>query len=301
MSFHVGCRRRQVADATQGVALPLTLLYPTSAPVSPHRFGPYPLELAMDAPVTGTNLPLVLFSHGNGSTPLTHRGLAKHLARSGFVVALVEHVGNTRGDNRLAGTAANLQNRPRHVSLALDAAFADPDLGAAIAPGRAGLIGESLGGYTVLAAAGGKPWCGPQESPDGKPQPIAVTADPRVHALVLFSPATPWYLPEGSLANVTVPILMRTGDRDDITPAWHGDLVHRDIDRTRIDHRIVANAGHFSFQTPFPDEMVRPDFPPSQDPPGFDRAGYQTVLLADVERFLRKNICCDGDDGSASF
>ncbi|MFL5350272.1 MAG: hypothetical protein ACJ8AT_36315 [Hyalangium sp.] len=35
-------------------------------------------------------------SHGTGGSPWTYRGMAAHLARAGFVVALPEHPGNNR-------------------------------------------------------------------------------------------------------------------------------------------------------------------------------------------------------------
>ncbi len=54
-------------------------------------------------------------------------------------------------------------------------------------------------------------------------------------------------------------------------------------DRVPITHETVQNAGHFAFMSPFPAEMSRPDFPPAQDPPGFDRAAYQPILQAKIE------------------
>ena len=36
----------------------------------------------------------------------------------------------------------------------------------------------------------------------------------------------------------------------------------------------------------FPPAMARPDFSPSQEPPGFDRQAYQPTLLADVRDFF---------------
>ena len=115
----------------------------------------------MDAPVDGERLPLVMLSHGNSGTPWAYRGLASHLARSGFAVGLVEHPGNSRNDNSLAGTAANLENRPRHVSLAIDAAFADPSVGGRLVPDRVAVIGHSIGAYTALAARGRQALGGP--------------------------------------------------------------------------------------------------------------------------------------------
>jgi predicted dienelactone hydrolase len=129
------------------------------------RFGPYTLAVAQDAPPVGEQLPLVILSHGNGGTPWAYRDLAKHLARSNFVVALPEHLGNSRNDNSLAHTAANLENRPRHLTLSIDAVFDDAVMKAHLAPARVGVIGHSIGGYTALALAGGQPWAGTARKP----------------------------------------------------------------------------------------------------------------------------------------
>ncbi|RZL36607.1 MAG: alpha/beta hydrolase [Rubrivivax sp.] len=266
-------------------------MYPAQAAATTRQLGPYPVTAAWDAPPAGVDLPLVVLSHGNNGSPWTLRDLAAHLARAGFVVALPEHVGNSRSDSSLAGTLANLRNRPRHVSLAIDAALADGLLGPHLRQGSVAVGGVSIGGYTALAAAGARAWCGPHESPDGRPQPVDLTPDARIGALVLLAPATFWFAAEGALHGVTQPILMRSGSADMITPAEHAGRVLGGVaDRARVEHEVVAGAGHFSFLSVFPPGMARPDFPPAQDPPGFDRAGYQPQLFADIADFLRRSL-----------
>jgi len=287
----VGCRALEVNDPVQGARVPAWLLYPASAPERVEQFGPYPLAVALDAAVMGEGLAVVAISHGTGGSPWTYRDLAACLARAGYVVALLEHPGNSRSGDSLAGSAANLANRPRHVRLVLDAVFGDAQLGTRVSAAGAGVIGHSLGGYTALALAGGRPTCFAHESPDGQPRTVPVVPDPRVRALVLLAPATPWLMADGALAEVTAPILMRTGERDEHAPAFHAAIVlHGLAGRARVDHRVVPNAGHFSFQSPFPPAMTRPEFPPSQDPPGFDRAAFQPLLQAEVLAFLRTEL-----------
>ncbi len=284
----VGCRTLDVQDPVQGVGIACWILYPAEAPEQVERFGPYALPVAMGAAVSGEGMRLVVVSHGNNGSPWTYRGLAAHLARAGFVVALLEHPGNSRSDGRLAGTAANLENRPRHLGLVIDACFADATLGPRLARDVA-VIGHSIGGYTALAIAGGRPATLPHESPDGVARPVAVVRHPAVRALVLLAPATAWLMGEGALAEVDVPILMRTGERDALTPAFHAAVVLRGVpDAARVEHRVVAGAGHFSFQTPFPAAMRQPDFAPAQDPPGFVREVYEGVLCEEVRGFLAR-------------
>jgi hypothetical protein len=36
--------------------------------------------------------------------------------------------------------------------------------------------------------------------------------------------------------------------------------------------------------------MLRPNFPPAQDPPGFDRTKYQPLMNAEISAFLRRTL-----------
>ncbi len=290
-SFAVGCRALELRDRGRGPAIPAWVLYPARGAERAERFGPYSMQLARDAPVVGEGLAVVAISHGNGGSPFTHRGTASHLARAGFVVALLEHVGNSRSDNSLAFTAANLENRPRQLGLLLDAVVGDDTLAPRLSESGVGLIGHSIGGYTALALAGGRPMSLATEEPDRVPREIAVTRDQRVAAVALLAPASVWYRAQGALAEVAVPIFMRTAERDPHTPAIHGEIILGGVpDPQRVDCQVVPNAGHFSFQSPFPPAMTRPDFPPSQDPTGFDRVAYQALLDAEILAFFRARL-----------
>ncbi len=287
MDFNVGCRSAKVNDAAQGARIPVRFLYPTRVPERMERFGPYELSVALNAPVEGGRNSLVVISHGGSGSSLTYRDLAACLVRAGFVVALPEHPGNCRHDNSLEGTAENLENRPRHLRLVIDAAFANDAIGARLLRDRVALIGHSMRGYTSLALAGGRPTTGPYEK-EGPGRPVSVLPDRRVRALVLLAPACGWFWPHGALAGVEAPILLFTAERDELGPHLHTGFIELGVrDPAQVDHRVIPGAGHFAFQSPFPPTMTRPDFPPSQDPEGFDRAAFQPVLHAGILSFLR--------------
>lgn len=303
MSMICGCRLIECKDGQgqgSGVegsgstggdpTIPLAVLFPAEGVEQTLRFGPYEIELAMGAEPIGHNLPVVAISHGNSSTPWVFRDLAKHLAKIGFVVALPEHPGNNRRDNSLAGTVQNLENRSRHISAVIDAVGSDQVLSDHVAAANVGIIGHSIGAYTALAVAGGKPWSAPHESKDGESRPVPIVPDKRVRSLVLLNPATFWFIPE-TLKEVEIPVLILTGEKDQITPSALAQIVIDGVsDRMLVRHKVILGAGHFSFMSKFPSGMIRPDFPPSQDPPGFNREGFQPSLFADIGGFLGDSL-----------
>ena len=128
--------------AATGEMVPASVLYPTAAEEQEVVLGRYPASLAPDAPVHGGPHPVVLVSHGTGSSPYLHRTLAAHLARRGFVAALVEHPRDDRDCGDLAGTATILRNRPLHLRAVLDHVLADGDLGSGVPEVGVGVVGH---------------------------------------------------------------------------------------------------------------------------------------------------------------
>lgn len=264
---HLGLRSLVVAD------IPLYVVYATDEPATPHSFGPHTFDVADDAKPLHDDMPLVIISHGMQGTPWGYRGLTAHLAHAGFQVALIEHPGDSRRDGSFAGTAQNLVNRPRHVRRVLDALDAK----------RAAVIGHSMGGYTALAIAGGRPMALPNQTPDGVAHPVDVERDPRVDRAVLLAPAIPWLMAPGALDDVRIPVMVRVGEHDNETPPFFVQSIVKGL--ARIDYATVPGAGHFAFFYPVPPALQR--LGPGQDPPGFDRAAYQPQLYAEIEAFLQ--------------
>ena len=158
METQVGAQRLVVADKQNEIDFPVLVLYPASEPSSIINLGPFSAEATWDTPIRTGRFPAVIISHGTGGNHLGYLGFAQHLADQGFIVAMPEHHGNNRNDNTLEGTMENLEYRPRHISLLIDALSIDPQLCNSISEEKVAIIGHSMGGYTALAVAGGEPW-----------------------------------------------------------------------------------------------------------------------------------------------
>ncbi len=107
--------------------------------------------------------PLVIFSHGSGSSPLLSTFYTEHLASQGFVVIAIEHRGNTMldrlgdGDTYDANVVDNYAYRPQDVTRVIDFALDTLNtdaLSGMIDPEKIAISGHSFGGYTTFAAAG---------------------------------------------------------------------------------------------------------------------------------------------------
>jgi predicted dienelactone hydrolase len=278
--MYAGSRQFLAADDTGAPPLGALLHYPCAQPAASTRFGPYELEVSVDAPLAPGRFPLVLISHGSGGSPLLYRTLSLALARGGYLVALLKHPGNSLGDDALANTVENLRNRPRQLLRLLEALLADAALGAAIADEPVTAIGHSMGGYTVLCLAGGEPWTRARER-------IEVPHASRLGALVLMAPACAFFLAPHALRAVTAPILALTAEHDALTPDAQIRAVLAGVpDPSRVTIQTVPNAGHFSFLSPFPRAMHSPQFPPAQDPSGFDRERFHQRLAETVLQWI---------------
>ncbi|MDR2178690.1 MAG: hypothetical protein LBP21_00150 [Synergistaceae bacterium] len=282
MNSFTGYRSVELRGEPASAAFPMMIMYPAWV-CERSEGGP----LKNGTPEKGP-FPLAVISHGSGGTPLLYRTLARHLANNGFVVGIPEHPFNNRNDNSLAGTVENLINRPEHVRSAVDWFFESKVFSPLLKPDTVAVIGHSMGGYTALALAGGVPTPLPREAGGEYAAPIDVKPDPRVKTLVLLAPAAIWFRGRGALSKVKIPILMLVGEKDKHTPyERHARLILEGVpDRTKIQCKVVENAGHFSFLSPFPKHMIKESFPPSQDPPGFDRVRFHHAMNAEILNFL---------------
>lgn len=175
--------------------------------------------------------PLIVFSHGFGGCSKQSEFLTSYLADNGYIVIAPDHNdANCRGrqDGRLSSFRSPEKSWPEKsfrrpetwddkteadrrddMLFAVSSMLDDRQYKNYIDTDHMGLIGHSLGGYTVLGMAGAWPsW-----------------KDKRFKAVLALSPYMPPYLINGRLKGVNVPVMYQGGTKDtDITPliARHG-------------------------------------------------------------------------------
>ncbi len=278
-NVYVGSKEIQVCDENKNINYKVLVHYPTNEISKDTAFGPYIMDVSIDATIKEGKYPLIMLSHGSGGSHILYYTITTYLAQKGFIVAMVEHFGNNRFNNELENSEENLILRPKHISIAIDKLIDDSCFGKHINTEKITVIGHSMGGFTALALAGGIP-----RTREAKI--IEVNSDTRIKAIVLLAPASGWFYQ--GLDNVRIPILMLTAEQDPFVPEETIKLVIDGVpDRTQITHRQVPKAGHFSFLIPFPDELTNPNFIPSTDPEGFDRKKFHQELPIEVYEFLK--------------
>lgn len=100
-------------------------------------------------------LPLLLLSHGSGGTFDRLDWVADYFARRGWIVAAINHPGNTLTDNTVEGFV-QVWKRPELLSRFLDYLLNRHPIRDRIDKKRIMAVGHSSGGTTVIMLAGGR-------------------------------------------------------------------------------------------------------------------------------------------------
>jgi dienelactone hydrolase len=261
--YAVGVRTFQWTDAARDQrVLPVEVWYPAT---DAHRgadvavatrdqyelipgFPPGWQEAVRDAAARGDRAPLVIFSHGFGGHRRQSTFLCTHLASHGYVVASMDHTGNTIVETMQAILAKQMGEpqpdidvlvpplmaaRPPDASFVIDRLVAGVDGVPAVDAARIGMTGHSFGGWTTLMTVG---------------------RDARIRAALPLAPAGGWSpLPTEPLSAALdfawerdVPTLYLVADRDTLLPLRGMHELHG---RTRGSKRMVVleNADHMHF------------------------------------------------------
>lgn len=242
-------------------------------------------------------VPLVVISHGLASNRQTFAYLGKHFASHGLAVAVVEHadISLNKFDNFLSGSARfpepnNLIDQPLDITYVLNKleqeSKINPQLENKINFERIGVIGQSFGGYTSLALAGGEliadrlaRECQPESHQDVLLDLSSLARctyneledrqdqlkDPRIKAAIAINPLGKMFGKAG-ISSIEIPTMLVAGTYDLITPPVAEQIkpfiwLDTDLDKYLV---LVKPGTHFSFLQeglgvlPVPDDFVGP-------------------------------------------
>lgn len=153
---NIGQRTYPFKDEKRNRPVTTEVWYPTTDTLNQKDkvFSPFIRQQTVrDGKWPGKKMPLIFLSHGAGGGRLTLEWLAEKLVQNGFIVAAVDHYGNTFDHPTPEGFLEPWQ-RPQDISFALTSLLKEPDIGKIIDEQRIGMAGFSIGGYTTLALAG---------------------------------------------------------------------------------------------------------------------------------------------------
>ncbi|MEB2285630.1 MAG: hypothetical protein B6D46_08730 [Polyangiaceae bacterium UTPRO1] len=290
----VGVRTLNWSDPSRDRLLPVEIWYPATDAYRGQDlaaatrdayelipgFPPGWQEAVRDAASRAGSYPLVVFSHGFGAHRRQSTFLCTHLASHGYVVAAMDHTGNTifemvqmmmaaQAGGPIPDPGATLSEfipaRPADTSFVIDRLLAGVEGVPAVETERIGMSGHSFGGWTTLMVAG---------------------RDPRVRAALPLAPAGGWSpLPAEPLGRALefdwgrdVPTLYLVADSDTLLPLRG---MHELYARTTSPKRMVVleNADHMHFcdQIEQVHELFR-----TMPPPIFDQVARAIKPIGDL-------------------
>lgn len=285
-----------------------------------------PVDVAPAEPLSrrAQKYPLIVMSHGTGGSAMMMMWLGRHLAANGYIVAAVNHHGNTASEKELVPQAFLLYwERPRDLRVALDEILRDPLFAGRIDTRRIGAAGFSLGGYTAIAAAGGRfnqrefdrfcasPardfTCGPQnEFPEAPARFAALrNTDPfvreslrragasyrdrRIRAVFAIAPALGSGFTARDLRGVRVPVKIVVGAADTVTPPATNAQRYAELIRGAQLTVLPGEVGHYTFLhecTPRGVEIL----PICRDGAGVERADVHRAVAASALEFFNTTL-----------
>jgi predicted dienelactone hydrolase len=261
--------------------------------------------------------PLVMFSHGTGGNRFASRWFCEGLAKKGFVVAAVDHFGNTF-DNPIPEEFVSIWKRPQDISFVLSQILYEEEFKGKINESKIFAAGFSLGGYTSIALAGGqidhqklvnffKTRRGQKEidipempglidlleSKDialGFKENLSVK-DKRINGIIMLAPsAGQGFSSNEQMKAVDVPVLIVGVAADSIVPIATNTIhYHRLLIQSQL-HLISNKAGHYVFLNEGTIELKKAAPLFFIDQIGVDRSEIHLQVIALAEQFLRNPV-----------
>lgn len=292
-----------------GQPLEIGIWYPSEAAALPVAMGPTTMRVAVDGPLQGRALPLVVMSHGNGGSFLGHHDTAIALADAGFVVAAVTHTGDNYRDQ---SRSIDIMDRPRQIGRVIDHMVSRWDGRAAIDASRIGMFGFSSGAFTALASIGGVPdfskigevcrqypgdfacqliaKSGGNATAAPGASATARAADPRIKAAVVAAPALGFTFAPDGLRHVKVPVQLWRAENDVVVPhPRYAEAVRLALPEAP-EYQVVPNAGHYDFLAPCSSALASMAPAICSSAASFDRDAFHAAFNVAVVGFFTRTL-----------
>ncbi|MBX7067618.1 MAG: hypothetical protein K1X28_10350 [Parachlamydiales bacterium] len=282
LAENIGVHTAKYQDEKRGRPVVVEVWYPTNqeGPVDRPEdpVWEHPKEIR-DVSIADGKYPLIMMSHGHGGDRRDRSWLVEYLVKNGFIVASVEHYGNSwRSYNPVL--TLRFWERAKDVSFAISVLVKDPMLKKHIDPKKIGFVGYSLGGMTGLALGGAKvhnikqiavEYLKKYKEFDKINLELVENTDftdahgdfidHRIKALALLSPAAFAISPE-SLKKMKVPVALIASEEDEILPHQdHALKIVEHLKPTRL-KLFKDKVSHYVFLNRVSDvgkSLLRPD------------------------------------------
>jgi predicted dienelactone hydrolase len=301
LAHGAGFRTIDIPSEAGRPALKGAAWYPCAQSPGEVNLGKITLPAVKDCPLPSGKLPLIVVSHGRTGSFVGHHDTDEVLADAGFIVAAINHPGDTVTDLSKSDDLSVFIERPNHIKRLIDFMVGASPFASLIDQERIGFFGFSRGGYTGLVLIGANPdqagaltFC--QQSTahicdqlrnEFPSQPL--THDPRIKAAVIADPLSTMFT-AGSFANIKVPVQLWASELggDGVLP--HSvDVVDKNLP-SKHRYQTVSGAGHFAFLAPCPADWIKELPEICLDTGGFDRVAFHRQFDTDVLAFFREQL-----------
>lgn len=256
---------------------------------------------------------LIMFSHGTGGNRLACQWFCEGLAEKGFLIAAVDHYGNTY-TNPIPKEFVTVWQRPLDISFVLSKLLLEKEFEGKIDESKIYAAGFSLGGYTAITLVGAKIDLDnlirfihtPQgfkeanipEMPglinlfDQDSIKLSFTRapnlkDPRIKAIFVMAPALgQGFSSKDQMKDVDIPVFIVGVQSDSIAPISTNALHYKELLPKAEWFLIKGNAGHYVFLNDGNEEMKQaaPIF--FKDPNKVDRYKIHLQMINKAASFF---------------
>jgi predicted dienelactone hydrolase len=266
---------------------------------------------ARDAPLkkSSKKYPLIVMSHGNGGDRTNNSWIAEILAANGYIVASVDHHGNT-WNNKMAENFIKIWERPTDVSFIVDQLLKHENFGSNINHKKIGFIGYSLGGHTGIWIAGGQindfnrdivATIPKDHLPDTVNDDVLNSIDyspaaksykdARISAVFVMAPALGYLFDPISLQQISIPVHIVASESDNITPIAQSAKILAGKIKKAVFTLIPGSANHYVYLN----EVTRGgkmmlDKRIAIDPPGINRSQIHEDIGHSAVKFFNDHL-----------